>query len=150
VTAQVENWTCDVRPGVELTTEITAELEQTAKCPERAGAALLDFSHSGPVAGPAVVGAISIPVIGGLGGGLMARWADANGARAIGYAAIALDSQTEAYANVARTTLDAITVYAEDVRAGRQLRAVTSQRNSFVGFGLLEVTVAPEMQRSQD
>jgi hypothetical protein len=79
VTAQVENWTCDVRPGVELTTEITAELEQTAKCPERAGASLLDFSHSGPVAGPAVVGAISIPVIGGLGGGLMGRWAYANG-----------------------------------------------------------------------
>jgi hypothetical protein len=31
-----------------------------------------------------------------------------------------------------------------------KLRAVISQRNSFVGFGLLEVTVAPEMQRSQD
>ena len=30
---------------------------------------MLDFTNSGPVAGPAVVEAVSIPVIGGFGGG---------------------------------------------------------------------------------
>ena len=41
---------------------------------------------------------------------------------AIGYAASALDSQVETYANVARVTLDAITAYAEDVRSARQIK----------------------------
>ena len=36
---------------------------------ERAGAAMLDFTNSGPVAGAAVAGSVAIPVIGGLGGG---------------------------------------------------------------------------------
>ena len=38
-----------------------------ARLLEDAGASLLDFRHSGPVAGPAVTKAVSIPVIGGLG-----------------------------------------------------------------------------------
>jgi 3-methyl-2-oxobutanoate hydroxymethyltransferase len=41
---------------------------------------------------------------------------------AIGYAASALDSKTETYANVARITLEAISAYAEDVRTGRQIK----------------------------
>jgi 3-methyl-2-oxobutanoate hydroxymethyltransferase len=41
---------------------------------------------------------------------------------AIGYAASALESKTESYANVARITLDAISAYAEDVRAARQIK----------------------------
>ena len=41
---------------------------------------------------------------------------------AIGYAASALESRTESYANVAKISLDALTAYAEDVRAGRQLK----------------------------
>jgi 3-methyl-2-oxobutanoate hydroxymethyltransferase len=41
---------------------------------------------------------------------------------AIGYAASALDSKTETYANVARIALEAITAYAGDVRAGRQIK----------------------------
>jgi 3-methyl-2-oxobutanoate hydroxymethyltransferase len=36
---------------------------------EAAGAALLDFRHSGPDAGAAVCAAVSVPVLGGLGGG---------------------------------------------------------------------------------
>ena len=36
---------------------------------EEAGAVLLDFRHSGPEAGAEVVAAVSIPVLGGLGGG---------------------------------------------------------------------------------
>ena len=53
----------------------------------------------------------------------MARWANAMAHAAIGYAASSLDSPAESYANVARITLDAITAYAEDVRAGRQIKS---------------------------
>jgi 3-methyl-2-oxobutanoate hydroxymethyltransferase len=43
---------------------------------------------------------------------------------AIGYAASALDAPGETYASVpvARITLDALTAYAEDVRAGRPIK----------------------------
>jgi 3-methyl-2-oxobutanoate hydroxymethyltransferase len=98
------------------------ELVREAKDLEAAGAALLDFRHSGPQAGPAVVRAVSIPVLGGLGGG---PWLDGRlrmAHAAIGYAAAQLDSQAETYANVARTSLDAISAYAEDVRAARHLK----------------------------
>jgi 3-methyl-2-oxobutanoate hydroxymethyltransferase len=40
-----------------------------AKPVEDAGAALIDFRHSGPDAGAEAVAAVSIPVLGGLGGG---------------------------------------------------------------------------------
>jgi 3-methyl-2-oxobutanoate hydroxymethyltransferase len=102
--------------------EMTARLVEEAKRLQDAGAALLDFTNSGPVAGAAVVKAVSIPVIGGFGGG---PWLDGRmrmAHAAIGYAASALDSKTETYANVARITLDAITAYAEDVRAARQIK----------------------------
>ena len=93
-----------------------------AKLLEGAGAAMLDFTHSGPVAGPAVTAAVSIPVIGGLGGG---PWLDGR-VRAIGNAignlASALDDTTDRYANVAKITLDAMKLYADDVRGGRQIR----------------------------
>jgi 3-methyl-2-oxobutanoate hydroxymethyltransferase len=97
-------------------------LAETAKQLQAAGAVLLDFRHSGPEAGAAVVRAVSIPVIGGLGGG---PWLDGRlrmAHAAIGYAASNLDSGTETYANVARVALDAITAYAEDVRAARPLK----------------------------
>jgi 3-methyl-2-oxobutanoate hydroxymethyltransferase len=89
---------------------------------ERAGASLLDFRNSGPEAGTAVVRAVSIPVIGGLGGG---PWLDGRirmAHAAIGYAASSIDSGAESYANVARITLDALTAYVQDVRAGRQIK----------------------------
>jgi 3-methyl-2-oxobutanoate hydroxymethyltransferase len=41
---------------------------------------------------------------------------------AIGYAASNLDSPKESYANVARIVFDAISAYAEDVRAARQIK----------------------------
>jgi 3-methyl-2-oxobutanoate hydroxymethyltransferase len=100
----------------------TRELVDQARRLEEAGAALLDFRHSGPEAGAAVVDAVSIPVIGGLGGG---PWLDGRmrmAHAAIGYAATNLDSKTESYANVARITLEAINAYADDVRAGRHLK----------------------------
>ena len=95
---------------------------KTATALEEAGAALLDFRHSGPEAGPAVVRAVSIPVLGGLGGG---PWLDGRlrmAHAALGYAAAQLDAKAETYANVAQVALDAISAYASDVRAGRHLR----------------------------
>ena len=111
-----------LKPGAQAPASMAAKLVEDAKRLEAAGAALLDFTLSGPVAGPAVAGAVSIPVIGGLGGG---PWLDGRmrmAHAAIGYAASALDSEPETYANVARITLDAITAYADDVRAGRQIK----------------------------
>jgi 3-methyl-2-oxobutanoate hydroxymethyltransferase len=94
------------------------ELVERAKRLEAAGAALLDLRHSGAAAGPKVVSAVSIPVIGGLGGG---PWLDGRMRmihRAVGYGA----STRDAYANVAQMTFDAIAAYADDVRGGRQIR----------------------------
>ena len=111
-----------LKPGAQAPAAMTAKFVEEATRLEGAGASLLDFTLSGPVAGPAVVGAVSIPVIGGLGGG---PWLDGRmrmAHAAIGYAASALDSKTETYANVARITLEAITAYAGDVRAGRQIK----------------------------
>ena len=93
-----------------------------ARLLESLGVAMLDFTHSGPVAGPAVTAAVAIPVIGGLGGG---PWLDGR-VRAIGNAignlASALDDATERYANVAKITLEAMARYSEDVRASRPIK----------------------------
>ena len=96
------------KPGAQVPPEMTSKLVDEAKRLEDAGAALLDFTNSGPVVGPAVVKADSIPVIGGFGGG---PWLDGRmrmAHAAIGYGAGALESKVENYANVARITLDAI------------------------------------------
>jgi 3-methyl-2-oxobutanoate hydroxymethyltransferase len=116
-----------VRAGIPVFAEFhgrreTAELVAEAKALEAAGAALLDFRHSGAEAGEAVVRAVSIPVLGGLGGG---PWLDGRIRMvhaAIGYAAASLDSEVESYANVARTVFNAISDYAQDVRAARHLK----------------------------
>jgi 3-methyl-2-oxobutanoate hydroxymethyltransferase len=108
--------------GVQVPGELTEQLVAEAKLLEKAGASLLDFQNSGPVVGAAVVAAVSIPVIGGFGGG---PWLDGRmrmAHAAIGYAASAADSTADAYANVAKITLDAIGEYAEDVRSGRHIR----------------------------
>jgi 3-methyl-2-oxobutanoate hydroxymethyltransferase len=102
---------------VELADELVAE----AKRLEEAGAVLLNFTNSGPIVGAAVARAVSIPVLGGFGGG---PWLDGRmrmAHAAIGYAASAIDHAPDTYANVAKTTLEAITSYAEDVRSSRQL-----------------------------
>jgi 3-methyl-2-oxobutanoate hydroxymethyltransferase len=101
--------------------ELKDALVTEAKQLEEAGAVLLNFTNSGPVVGAAVAEAVSIPVVGGFGGG---PWLDGRmrmAHAAIGYAASAIDNPPNTYANVARTTLDAITAYAEDVRAARQI-----------------------------
>lgn len=101
----------------EMKDALVAEAERL----EAAGAVLLNFTNSGPVVGAAVAEAVSIPVVGGFGGGpwLDGRMRMANAA--IGYAASAIDDPPDTYANVARITLDAMTAYARDVRAAEQI-----------------------------
>ena len=117
-----------VRAGVPVFAEFhggkddAALLVDHARRLEDAGASLLDFRHSGPVAGAAVARAVRIPVIGGLGGG---PWLDGRlrmAHAAIGYGASNLDSNAEQYANVAKIALEAISTYAQDVRAARQIK----------------------------
>ena len=109
-------------PGALAPAEMTAKLVAQAKLLEEAGALLLDFTNSGPVAGAAVVSAVKIPVIGGFGGG---PWLDGRvrlAHTAIGYGEKWIESKTETYANVARISLDAFTALITDVRAGRQIK----------------------------
>ncbi len=111
-----------LKVGVQLPPTLTAQLVEEAKRLEAAGASLLDFTHSGPVAGPAVVAAVKLPVIGGLGGG---PWLDGRVRMvnaALGYAASSIDNPPETYAHVAQTALDALTSLCDDVRAGRQIK----------------------------
>jgi 3-methyl-2-oxobutanoate hydroxymethyltransferase len=117
-----------VRSGIPVFAEFHGQqvpvekLVEEAKRLEEAGAALLDFRHSGPVAGPAVVKAVSIPVIGGLGGG---AWLDGRmrlAHTAIGYGAKWIDSNTETYTNTAKLSLQAFTSLVDDVRSGRQIK----------------------------
>jgi len=101
---------------------MTAKLVQEARLLEATGAALLDFTNSGPDAGAAVVNAVSIPVLGGFGGG---PWLDGRirlAHTAIGYGEKYIDSNTQRYANVAKMSLDAFTALIAHVRAGRQIK----------------------------
>jgi 3-methyl-2-oxobutanoate hydroxymethyltransferase len=74
------------------------ERAEEARTMEDAGAALIDFRHSGPTAGAEAAAAVSIPVIGGLGGG---PW---------------LDGRVRA---VWKFLADDVAAYADDVRSGR-------------------------------
>jgi 3-methyl-2-oxobutanoate hydroxymethyltransferase len=98
------------------------KLVEEARALEQAGAAMLDFRHSGPVAGAAVAKAVAIPVIGGLGGG---PWLDGRvrlAHTALGWGAKWVDSKAETYVNTAQLALEAFTDLVEDVRAGRQIK----------------------------
>jgi len=117
-----------VKAGVAVFAEFHGEnvpvekLIDRAKRLQDAGASLLDFRHSGPVAGPVVARAVSIPVVGGLGGG---PWLDGRvrlAHTAIGYAAKWLDSKTETYGNAAKLSLGAFEALIDDVRSGRQIK----------------------------
>ena len=108
--------------AIQVPQEMAARLVEEAKLLEKSGAALIDFTSSGPVAGPMVTQAVAIPVLGGLGGG---PWLDGRmrmAHAAIGYGATFLESKTETYANVAKVTLEALSSYADDVRASRQIK----------------------------
>ncbi len=110
------------KPGAQVPAELTTKFVEEAKLLEDSGASLLDFTNSGPVVGATVAAAVSIPVIGGFGGG---PWLDGRmrmAHAAVGYAASNLDSRIENYANVANIVFDAMAAYVEDVRAGRQIK----------------------------
>lgn len=96
-----------------------------ARLLEDAGASLLNFTNSGPVIGPAVVAAVSIPVLGGMGGG---PWLDGRirmATAAIGYQASNIDGPRDTYANVAQVALRALEDFTADVRSGVQIRSGT-------------------------
>ncbi|HEY4455856.1 MAG TPA: 3-methyl-2-oxobutanoate hydroxymethyltransferase [Pseudonocardiaceae bacterium] len=102
--------------------QTTNQLVVWAQRLEEAGASMLDFTNSGPIAGEAVAKAVSIPVLGGFGGG---PWLDGRvrmAHAAIGYAATGIDNPPNTYANVAATTFSALSEYADDVRAARQIK----------------------------
>jgi len=109
-------------PDAQATPEMTAKLVEEAKLLEACGACALDFTNSGPVAGAAVVKAVSIPVIGGFGGG---PWLDGRvrlAITAIGYGEKWLDSKVDTYTNTAKAALAAFTALIDDARAGRQIK----------------------------
>src|SRR6266705_191013 len=106
-----------VRAGVPVFAEFHGEklaadkLVEESKRLEDAGASVLDFRH-----------AVSIPVIGGLGGG---PWLDGRvrlAHTAIGYAAKWIDAKTETYGNAAKLSFDAFRALIDDVRSGRQIK----------------------------
>jgi 3-methyl-2-oxobutanoate hydroxymethyltransferase len=108
--------------GAQAPPELTKKLVAEAKLLEDAGASMLDFTNSGPVAGQAVVEAVRIPVIGGFGGG---PWLDGRvrlAHTAIGYAEKWLDAKTDTYVNTAKASLEAFTALIADARAGRQIK----------------------------
>jgi 3-methyl-2-oxobutanoate hydroxymethyltransferase len=109
-------------PAAQASGAAAARLVEEAKRLEDAGASLLDFTNSGPVAGAAVVAAVQIPVIGGFGGG---PWLDGRVRlvhTAIGYGEKWLDAKTETYANTAKLALDAFSALIADARASRQIK----------------------------
>lgn len=77
------------------------ETADEAKAMEEAGAALIDFRHSGPDAGARAVAAVRIPVLGGLGGG---PW---------------LDGRVRA---VFKLLDEAVAAYVDDVRGARPVK----------------------------
>jgi len=110
------------KAGAEVPAAMAAKLVEEAQTLEEAGALLLDFTNSGPIVGPQVVRAVSIPVIGGFGGG---PWLDGRvrmAHTAIGYAERWIDSKADTYVNGAKATLAAFTALIEDARAGRQIK----------------------------
>jgi 3-methyl-2-oxobutanoate hydroxymethyltransferase len=109
-------------PQAQATAQAAAKLVEEAKLLEDAGASLLDFTNSGPVAGAAVVAAVKIPVIGGFGGG---PWLDGRVRlvhTALGYGEKWLDSKTDTYTNTAKAALGAFAALIDDARAGRQIK----------------------------
>jgi 3-methyl-2-oxobutanoate hydroxymethyltransferase len=114
-------YTANPSAADQVPAEMKDALVEEARRLEAAGASLLNFTNSGPVVGAAVAEAVSIPVVGGFGGG---PWLDGRmrmAHAAIGYAASALDDPPDTYANVAQITYDALSRYAGDVRAARQI-----------------------------
>jgi 3-methyl-2-oxobutanoate hydroxymethyltransferase len=102
--------------------EMMGQLIEEARICEQAGAAMIDLTNAGPVIGKAITDAVSIPVIGGMGGG---PWLDGRIRMfhaAVGYGAKFLDNPPTAYAYVAQTCRDAVAELISDVRSGQQIK----------------------------
>lgn len=115
----VENPTSNAVP---LPDDMVDQLVVQAKRLESAGAVALNFTNSGPLAGSAVASAVSIPVLGGLGGG---PWLDGRIRRAqaaLGYNAENIDLNPDTYLNLGRLACDALSECVADIRAGRHIR----------------------------
>jgi len=95
----VDNVRAIAAAGIQVFAQIESAAEATAMAD--AGAALIDFRHSGPEGGAEAVAAVSIPVLGGLGGG---PW---------------LDGRVRA---VNRLLDEALAAYVEDVRGARPVK----------------------------
>jgi 3-methyl-2-oxobutanoate hydroxymethyltransferase len=95
----VESVRAIVAAGIPVFAQVASPAE--AKAAEDAGAALIDFRHSGLEAGAEAVAAVSIPVVGGLGGG---PW---------------LDGRVRA---VYKLLDEPVAAYADDVRGGRPVK----------------------------
>ena len=114
-------YTANPSAADQVPAEMKDALVEEARKLEAAGASLLNFTNSGPIVGAAVAEAVSIPVVGGFGGG---PWLDGRmrmAHAAIGYAASNLDNPPDTYANVAQITYDALSRYAGDVRVAQQI-----------------------------
>jgi 3-methyl-2-oxobutanoate hydroxymethyltransferase len=84
---------------------------------------MLDFTNSGPVAGPAVGRGSLDPGDRRLRGG---PWLDGRvrlAQTATGSSAKWLDSKADTYVNTAKLSLEAFKALVDDVRAGRQIKA---------------------------
>ena len=125
------------KAGAEVPAAMTDRLVAGGEACSRTPALRCSTSPTpGPSPAPRSTRAVSIPVIGGFGGG---PWLDGRvrmAHAAIGYAASALDATTENYANVARITLDALGAYADDVRCRTpdQRRPAGQELERFAAF----------------
>ena len=102
--------------------DMLGQLVNEARQCEDSGAAMIDLTNAGPVIGKAIVDAVSIPVIGGMGGG---PWLDGRIRMlhaAIGYGTRFLEDPPSAYAYVAQTSRSAVTELLSDIRSGKQIK----------------------------
>lgn len=109
-------------PRALVAPEMTAKLVTQAKMLEDAGASILDFTNSGPIADAAVAEAVAVPVVGGFGGGPCLDGRVRLAHTAIGYGEKWIDSKVETYVNTAKARLEAFIALIDDVRAGRQIK----------------------------
>lgn len=110
------------KEGAVVSSKLQSRLIDDAIKLQGAGASLLDFTNSGPVIGPKVVEKISIPVMGGFGGG---PWLDGRvrlANSAIGYNSALLDADGDNYADITKIALSALSDLREDVRSGKQIK----------------------------
>lgn len=98
---------CDAGIPVFAQIEGGDDVVEHAQALERAGAALIDFRHSGPDEGARVAAALSIPVLGGLGGG---PWLDGR---------VRLVTRLVDTGDAVR---DAVAGYVDDVRGARAVQ----------------------------